>query len=333
MRLQRDRLSISTWLRDRATDVHDPILALQNGLGLKLDMLCSTLERIEVQLRSHPFMSDALDAEVVRQRGVTEDVLARLTSLRRETAAYQTASEESRQAAEHFRSAERFLGALEQIIALFDQSDSTSPLQSEVDDLKRRIEQLSEQISEQGIRQRLERALRAIQGYTSRIVPLMDAEYPDAPMRLNVKELTVQVTRGNRDDYLWEIGSGANWLAYHVAVTLALQQFFLESKHHPVPGLLIYDQPSQVYFPKRIAKPEANLEEDTWGDQDVQAVRKVFEVLAGAAVAAGARLQIVVLDHAYSDVWGNIPGVQLCEEWRGTKKLVPVEWTATDNPG
>lgn len=48
-----------------------------------------------------------------------------------------------------------------------------------------------------------------------------------------------------RDDYLWEIGSGANWLAYHIATTLALQRFFLDSPHHPVPALLVYDQPSQ----------------------------------------------------------------------------------------
>ena len=51
----------------------------------------------------------------------------------------------------------------------------------------------------------------------------------------------------------WEIGSGANWLAYHIAMTLALQKFFLGEPHHSVPGLLVYDQPSQVYFPKRTA--------------------------------------------------------------------------------
>ncbi len=68
-----------------------------------------------------------------------------------------------------------------------------------------------------------------------------------------ISDLTVKVIRGTRDDYLWEIGSGANWLAYHVALTLALQVFFLGLPHHPVPGLLIYDQPSQVYFPRRAA--------------------------------------------------------------------------------
>jgi hypothetical protein len=126
---------------------------------------------------------------------------------------------------------------------------------------------------------------------------------------------------------LWEIGSGANWLAYHVAVTLALQQFFLSHEHHPVPGLLIYDQPSQVYFPKRAADPDLRLEDYSLRDQDILAVRKVFKVLASAVVAAQGKLQVIVLDHAHADVWGNINEIHLSEEWRESKKLVPSDWS------
>jgi hypothetical protein len=82
------------------------------------------------------------------------------------------------------------------------------------------------------------------------IIPLLDAEWPNAPIEILPDDLTIRVIHADRSDYLWEIGSGANWLAYHVAVTLALQRFFLEQPQHPVPGLLIYDQPSQVYFPR-----------------------------------------------------------------------------------
>jgi len=41
----------------------------------------------------------------------------------------------------------------------------------------------------------------------------LDAEWPEAAIRLVIGDLTVKVVRGTRDDYLWEIGSGANWLA------------------------------------------------------------------------------------------------------------------------
>ena len=90
-----------------------------------------------------------------------------------------------------------------------------------------------------------------------------------------IPELTVKVIRGSRDDYLWEIGSGANWLAYHVALIIALQEFFLRDVNHAVPGFLVFDQPSQVYFPKR--RSDADDEEGPRSelrDEDIAAVRK-----------------------------------------------------------
>jgi hypothetical protein len=141
---------------------------------------------------------------------------------------------------------------------------------------------------------------------------------------LIIDDLTVKVLRGNREDYLWEIGSGANWLAYHVAISLALQSFFLAEPHHPVPAMLVFDQPSQVYFPKRLAQPE-EFEVLNWRNEDVVAVRKVFSLLGEQVRAAKGRLQVIVLDHAADDVWGGLPDVQLTAEWRGSA-LVPSEW-------
>jgi hypothetical protein len=41
---------------------------------------------------------------------------------------------------------------------------------------------------------------------------------------------------------------------------------------------------------------------------------------------AKGRLQVIILDHAGPDVWGEIPGVTLIQEWRGDDKLVPLGW-------
>lgn len=144
-----------------------------------------------------------------------------------------------------------------------------------------------------------------------------------------IPDLTVKVIRGNRDDYLWEIGSGANWLAYHIAVTLALQGFFLSwKKHpHPVPALLIYDQPSQVYFPvRRVGDQLPEALDPVWRNEDIVAVRKVFDLLNMISEKTKGNLQIIVLDHADEEVWGEgLDNVKLVEEWRG-KGLVPDTW-------
>ena len=144
-----------------------------------------------------------------------------------------------------------------------------------------------------------------------------------------IEDLTVKIVRGARDDYLWEIGSGANWLAYHVTLTLALQKFFLSETYHPVPGLLIYDQPSQVYFPKRAAQREDDRGEPEvleWKDEDVVAVRKVFALLSSEVGKTNHRLQVIVFDHADDAVWGGLAHLQLVEEWRNNRALIPSAW-------
>jgi hypothetical protein len=109
-------------------------------------------------------------------------------------------------------------------------------------------------------------------------------------------------------------------------VTLALQGYFLRLPHHPVPGLLIYDQPSQVYFPaRRTESLTADASEPEWKNEDVVAVRKVFALFDHVIKRTDGRMQIIVLDHADEEVWGELENVHRVEVWRG-RGLVPSAW-------
>ncbi len=99
----------------------------------------------------------------------------------------------------------------------------------------------------------------------------------------------------------------------------------MKETHAPVPYLLVYDQPSQVYFPQRAADRKDEEDDPEWKDQDIEAVRKVFALLGKEAVAAKGLLQVIVLDHADEAVWGSLDGVELIERWRDTA-LVPYSW-------
>jgi len=327
MHIQRDRLALADWLRDMMDgDSGDPAAKLGRGDRKQLLTLCEALDAVEAKVRSHPTVSDTLDRETLRQRAATEEVLVRLNEIRTEISGLERDSEEASELASHFDRTERFLGRLEHALRLYDRADQSSALRDEISGVRAEIGRLQAVISEGEIQRRLRNALSRIEASANQFVPQLDAEWPDAPVRLIINDLTIKVVRGSRDDYLWEIGSGANWLAYHVAMTLALQKFFLTEPHHYVPGFLIYDQPSQVYFPKRAAgDDESDSAEVEWRDQDVEAVRKVFALLGTEARAANGRLQIIVLDHAGEDVWGALDSVGLTEEWRG-RGLVPEEW-------
>lgn len=326
LRIQRDRLALSDWLKQLVSDAKpdDAVTILSDGGRKKVEQLSDALAAIEVRLRTHPSISDTLDKEILRLRGAAEVLLVRLNEIRREIGMLERNSQQAKQAIDRFDRMERFLGRLEQALLLYDRTDQSAGLRQEIDEIKSQIAELQRRVSETEIGRKMRNALDSIEATTGRLIPRLDAEWPNAPVRLMVADLTVKVIRGTRDDYLWEIGSGANWLAYHVALTLALQTFFLELPHHPVPGLLIYDQPSQVYFPRRAAGDEST-DPVAWRDEDVVAVRKVFELLGEQASAANGRLQIIVLDHADEDVWGDLAGVVLAEHWRD-HALVPHEW-------
>lgn len=325
IRVQRDRLAIADWLRGLGQDVQDPIVALGQADRQQLSVLCDALDSLELQLRTHPSMSRTLDREMQRLRGEAEEVLSRLLGIRDEISLLERRSDDAHAEVDRYYRVERFIGRLVQALELYDKVDDSADLRAEISDLQSQIGELRAKVSERDIERRTRNALDQIQGITGTLVPQLDAEWPDAPIRLLIDDLTVQVLHGRRGDYLWEIGSGANWLAYHVAITLALQLFFMKETHAPVPYLLVYDQPSQVYFPQRAVDRGDEEVEPEWKDQDIEAVRKVFALLGKQAVAAGGRLQVIILDHADEAVWGALEGVELIERWRDTA-LVPDSW-------
>ena len=329
IRVQRDRLSLSKWIRDRAKETDDAMTALGRQGKQHLDALAQALEGIEFELRTHPSVSDRLDREQMRLRQGLEAKLTDLNAIRHEIVVLERSSAEAQEAAYGFDRVERFIGRLQQALILYQRADENADLRQVVVELEDRIEELRKKVSESDVSRRLANAKQTVESIAATIVPSLDVEWPSAVLKLLTDDLTVKIVRGNRDDYLWEIGSGANWLGYHIAVSLSLQRYFLTLPHHPVPGLLIYDQPSQVYFPRRVSEGGEYLT-DQWRDEDVIAVRKVFDVLAKEVRGADRRFQVIVLDHADRDVWGDIEGVTLVEEWRdGVNKLVPTHWITT----
>ena len=76
-----------------------------------------------------------------------------------------------------------------------------------------RIDELRTTYSEAQVARKLQNALRQVEIYAGSILPSLDAEWPEAPIQIVVNDLTIKVIQKEREDYLWEIGSGANWLA------------------------------------------------------------------------------------------------------------------------
>lgn len=157
-------------------------------------------------------------------------------------------------------------------------------------------------------------------------------------VKLDKQELTLSFSVGEngKREFLWEVGSGENWMGYHIATFLAIHEFLShpERVNSPVFNFLVIDQPSQVYFPS--AATGANqLDTDAkqldelrrTRDQDFVATRRIFEVLEMGLRATGYNCQIIVLDHADDTIWGELPDTVKAANWKAPNAgLIPHWW-------
>ncbi|MDP3612087.1 MAG: DUF3732 domain-containing protein, partial [Rubrivivax sp.] len=327
--LQRGRLQLSAWLGGHVDEQADcPMCGSHSdSAAKKLKALFVRLHEVEQEAGVDKDVPAAFDREMQRVTVEVGQASERLRAVQIRKRALSGRSNEARERQFAARSAERFVGNLESALDLHRRLGSDSELIDGVARLRELVQALEADLREQDVESRKRRALASINANAGRLLPSLDVENPLDPISLEINDLTIMVQGQDRDDYLSEIGSGSNWLAYHLAVLLALHQFFLAQRNSPIPAFMVLDQPSQVYFPKRVLPVDADKEEDMRvRDEDVNAVRMAFQVMGQVVLGARGKLQLIVLDHASREVWGDVPGVVGLPEWRNGVKLVPMEW-------
>ena len=79
----------------------------------------------------------------------------------------------------------------------------------------------------------------------------LDLDAPRDGAQIDIDRLTIvaDTPQAPRTSTAGEIGSGMNWVGYHLSAYLALQDFFI-CNTRPVPHFLVLDQPSQAFFPR-----------------------------------------------------------------------------------
>lgn len=328
--IQAERLNVSKWLRSLSGQNQAcPICGTNNVKSDILENLYSNLEKIEDEAGYTKSIPAAFEREyenVKKEIGILSERLSAVQKRIKIQSEIKSATESEKYT---FDDISRFLGKVQYASETFDLLGTDSELVSEIDQLVSKLEGLKKQVNESAIEKKIDTALRTIASNTMKLIPLLDSERPNDPVKVDYKNLTIIVSATDgRDDYLWEIGSGSNWLAYHIAATLAFQMYFASMQMSSVPNFIVYDQPSQVYFPQKLAIKENEIEIDPQlGDEDRIAVKKIFKTMSSAMKMVKKPMQIIVLEHADSSVWGDVELVHEVCEWRGNAhKLIPEEW-------
>jgi hypothetical protein len=186
--------------------------------------------------------------------------------------------------------------------------------------LRAELAELEKILDDDAMESRLDTALNLVGQELTRYSGELALEHGENPLRLDRKQLTVVADTVDGPLSLAQIGSGENWVGYHVAAHLALHSLFRRRKR-PVPAFMMFDQPSQAHYP-----PEHDQDGKTSGlpDEDQAAVHKLFRVLYDYCQSLKPNMQVIVSDHVeLLDSWFRDSTVQ---RWRDGIALVPANW-------
>lgn len=214
----------------------------------------------------------------------------------------------------------RFLGRLSEFLESIEPKADDDRLSGQLAELKEMIEAVRSRMNNDDMESRLETILSLISEKMTEYSGMLDLEHAGSSLRLDLKKLTVVANTVDGPIPLNRMGSGENWVGYHILGHLALH-WWLRKKRRPVPAFLIFDQPTQAYYPPDSL--EGGLDQIA-KDDDRTAVQALFKLMSVACSEIDPEFQLIVLDHAHlKDDWFEAAIVQ---EWRGQSALVPYDW-------
>lgn len=333
VRKRKDRLHISQWLKDISTEstvcpacgsADHPDAALEIS---KISEAFEEYENVSLSVSDIP-------TSFLREEGRSNDELQRL--LIEKNANNQRLSrtiakdEKAQQEFQRRKSMFLFLGHLEASLETFERLSDSGTLLEEIENLERERNKLLEIIDTTGVGRRLSNILSKIsQGIIKHLGTLdVEEKYRLIPPEFSVKDLNIRVQSNDGHwHFLSEVGSASNWVSFHIALICSLHEYFLSQTTSCVPSFVVFDQPSQVYFPK-LQRGEKSEDNSKYEDEDVGAVKSIFQTLANSVIESKGSWQAIILDHADEGIYGGIAGIHEVDVWRGGKKLIPTEWYA-----
>ncbi|ROR70440.1 uncharacterized protein DUF3732 [Vibrio crassostreae] len=214
------------------------------------------------------------------------------------------------------------IGRISFYLESLDDKADTSLLNNKLATIEPRIIKLEEHLNPQKMRDKLEAQLNIIARDMTKWAEELNLEHSEHIIRLDPVKLTVVADTPDGRVPLNQMGSGENWVGYHLVTLLALAKWFI-TENRPVPNFLFLDQPTQVFFP---ADSEGKKDLDAeLKDEDREKVKRMFKLIDSVVNSLNLNLQVIVTDHAdLTESW--FQESVITPKWRGGEALIPIDW-------
>ncbi|WP_186037684.1 DUF3732 domain-containing protein [Burkholderia gladioli] len=297
-------------------------LALESPVAV---VLLKELESLDKELRIATGQRPKLEAYLAELTGRVDGIASDIRQKEAELSAAISANEVIAQMGTRNNAAARVVGRISMFLEALLPDEDLAKLEAENRRLSNKVKQLEEQVGADDSNERLTSILNNISAQVSRYIQKFEAEFAPYPARLNLPQLTIIFDRPERPVPMGRTGGGENHLAYHLAALLALHLFAAQN-HRPIPRFLLIDQPTQVYFPsEQVYRDADGSVQKTEKDADLDAVRRLFELLLKFTQEDVPGFQLIVTEHAnLREQWFQDALVE--EPWTKPPALVPEDW-------
>lgn len=297
-------------------------LALESPIAI---VLLKELETLDKELRIATGQRPKLEAYLAELTGTLDGIAGDIKQKEAELSAAISANEIIAQMGTRNNAAARIVGRISLFLDRLLPDEDFLKLEAENRRLNNRVKQLEEQIGADDSDERLASILNNISAQVTQNIRQFEAEFQDFPARLNLPQLTIIFDRPERPVPMSRTGGGENHLAYHLSALLALHLFAAQN-NRPIPRFLLIDQPTQVYFPsEQVYRDADGSVQKTEADADLNAVRRLFELLLRFTQQEVPGFQLIVTEHAnLRDQWFQDALVEI--PWTKPPALVPEYW-------
>ncbi|MDI7774699.1 DUF3732 domain-containing protein [Asticcacaulis sp. EMRT-3] len=248
-----------------------------------------------------------MTAREEEMKGVQQDITSRIAD-----------NERLRIEQDQFTEQARVSGRIGYYLDSVKSISSDDGIRVEIARLRAEVSELERALDQEAMEERLTTALSLVGRDITTYAVQLGLEHGDNQLRLDRKNLTVVADTVDGPLSLSQIGSGENWVGYHVAAHLAIHKLF-RAKTRPIPAFLMFDQPSQAHYP-----PERDVGQITGEDEDQLAVTRLYKLLWDYVHQPEAKTQIIVTDHV--ELLQDWFLSSITQRWRDGIKLVPVAW-------
>jgi hypothetical protein len=300
----------------------EPNLALESPLAI---VLLNELESLNKELRIATGQRPKLEAYLAELTREVDGIAGLIKQKEAELSSAISANEIIAQMGTRNNAAARAVGRISLFLETLLPSEDLATLEAENRRLHNKVKQLEDQIGTDDSNERLTSILNNISAQVSQYIQKFNAEFAPFPARLSLSQLTIIFDRPERPVPMSRTGGGENHLAYHLSALLALH-LFAARNNRPIPRFLLIDQPTQVYFPsEKIYRDADGSVQKTEKDADLDAVRRLFELLLKFTQEDVPGFQLIVTEHAnLREQWFQDALIE--KPWTKPPALVPADW-------